>query len=58
MKETITATVTIITEGEPCEMDDDALKAWYETHIAALFDPRYGTPLIRVAVSRETHRPA
>ncbi len=53
MKESITTTVTIITEGEPCEMDDAALKAWYETHIASLFDPRCGTPEIRVEVRRE-----
>ena len=53
MEEIITATVTIVTKGEPCEMDDAVLKAWYETHIASLFDPRYGTPEIRVELRRE-----
>ena len=53
MEEIITATVTIVTSGEPCEMDDASLKDWYETHIASLFDPRYGTPEICVEVSRE-----
>ncbi len=53
MKEKITATVTIVTQGEPCELDEAALKEWYLTHIAGLFDPAYGTPEITVEVSRE-----
>lgn len=52
MKEKIITNVTIVTQGEPCEMDDEALREWYESHIAALFDPRYGTPKITVEVQR------
>ena len=53
MEERITTTVTIVTQGERCEMDEAALKEWYLTHIAGLFDPAYGTPKITVEVSRE-----
>ena len=53
MKEKITTTVTIVTQGDPCELDEAALKEWYLTHIAGLFDPAYGTPEITVEVSRE-----
>ena len=53
MTEKITTTVTIVTQGEPCELDDAALKEWYLTHIAGLFNPAYGTPEIMVEVSRE-----
>ena len=53
MTEKITTPVTIVTQGEPCELDDAALKEWYLTHIAGLFDPAYGTPEISVEVSRE-----
>lgn len=53
MEERITATVTIVTQGERCELDEAALKEWYLTHIAGLFDPAYGTPKITVDVKRE-----
>ena len=52
MKEKIITNVTIVTQGEPCEMDDEALRKWYESHIAALFNPRYGTPTVTVEVQR------
>ncbi len=45
-------TVTIKTKGEKCEMTDDEIRIWYETHIAGLFDPEYGTPEIAVDVKR------
>ncbi len=45
-------TITIRTKGETCEMSDDAIREWYEQHVAALFDPRYGTPAIQVDVQR------
>ena len=53
MEERITATVTIVTQGERCKLDEAALKEWYLTHIAGLFDPAYGTPKITVEVKRE-----
>ena len=56
MEEIITTTVTIVTRGEPCEMDDAALKAWYESHIASLFNPRYGTPEIDVKIIRSVQQ--
>ena len=45
-------TITVKTKGEKCEMTDAAIKAWYETHVAKLFDPAFGTPEISVAVKR------
>ncbi|MBR7070895.1 MAG: hypothetical protein IKI29_01850 [Clostridia bacterium] len=45
-------TVTIKTNGEPCELSDSEIKAWYEKHIQELFDPNYGTPEISVALQR------
>ena len=53
MEERITATVTSVTQGERCKLDEAALKEWYLTHIAGLFDPAYGTPKITVEVKRE-----
>ena len=52
--ETQIITVTIRTQGDPCEMTDSEIKAWYETKIAGLFDPAYGTPEIRADVKRIT----
>ena len=49
-----TVIITIQTEGETCEMTDDQIKAWYQTNVAKLFDPAYGTPSISVALKRET----
>lgn len=46
-------TVKIKTKGEKCEMTDAEIKRWYETKIAGLFDPRYGTPEIEVKVERK-----
>ena len=48
-----TIVVTIKTKGEKCEMSDSQIKAWYETQIASLFNPAYGTPEIAVEVKRE-----
>jgi len=45
-------TITVETEGETCEMTTDEIRAWYETKVASLFDPAYGTPKIRVEVER------
>ena len=45
-------TVTIKTKGDVCELTNAEIKAWYETHIAGLFDPAYGTPEIAVEVKR------
>ncbi len=44
--------IQIKTKGDVCEMSDAQIKAWYETHIAKLFDPAYGTPEITVDVKR------
>lgn len=48
-----TVVITIKTEGETCEMSDAEIKAWYETNVAKLFDPAYGTPKITVELTRE-----
>ena len=45
-------TITVKTEGETCEMTDEEIRAWYETHVAGLFNPAYGTPEITVEVKR------
>lgn len=45
-------TVTIKTKGEKCEMSDAEIKAWYESQIAKLFNPAYGTPEITAEVRR------
>lgn len=45
-------TVQIKTKGEVCEMSDAQIKKWYETEIAKLFNPAYGTPEISVTVQR------
>ncbi len=47
-----TVTVTIRTYGEKCEMTDDEIREWYESHIRGLFDPAYGTPEISVRLQR------
>ncbi|MBE6529488.1 MAG: hypothetical protein E7680_02655 [Ruminococcaceae bacterium] len=44
--------IQIKTKGEVCEMSDAEIKAWYESHLAKLFDPAYGTPEIVVEVKR------
>ncbi len=45
-------TITVKTKGEKCEMSDKEIRRWYETHVAGLFDPAYGTPEITVSVVR------
>ena len=47
-----TITITVKTKGDPCELSDAEIKAWYENRIAALFDLRWGTPEIAVDVKR------
>ena len=47
-------TITIKTEGEKCEMSDEEIKEWYESHVASLFNPEYGTPEIEAHVERIT----
>ncbi len=44
--------VTIRTAGEKCEMSDEEIKRWYETRIAGLFNPDYGSPDIKVELKR------
>ncbi len=48
-----TVTVTVKTQGEPCELSDTEIKDWYTKRIAALFDPQWGTPEITVDVKRK-----
>jgi len=45
-------TITVKTRGEKCEMTDEQIRAWYESHVAKLFDPAYGTPEIKVELKR------
>ncbi len=45
-------TITVKTRGEICELSDSEIKEWYETNVAKLFDPAYGTPEITVKVKR------
>jgi len=45
--------ITVITEGERCEMTDQQIIDWYQEHINSLFNPQYGTPLISVALERK-----
>ena len=45
-------TITVKTQGEKCEMADAEIKTWYETHVAKLFDPAFGTPEISVELKR------
>lgn len=49
-----TVTVTVKTQGEPCELSDAEIKAWYAERVASLFDPRWGTPEITVDVERQS----
>ena len=46
-------TITVRSEGEPCELSDEEIKTWYEKHVAALFDPQWGMPKITVEVNRK-----
>jgi hypothetical protein len=48
-----TVTITVITEGEKCEMADREIVDWYREHVAGLFDPAYGMPQISVTLRRE-----
>ncbi len=48
-----TITIQIQTEGETCQMSDEEIRAWYQTKVAGLFNPEYGTPKITVEVKRE-----
>lgn len=45
-------TITVKSKGEPCELTDEQIKAWYAERIAALFDPKWGVPEITVEVER------
>jgi hypothetical protein len=47
-----TVTITAVTEGENCEMQDQEILDWYQSHVASLFDPRFGTPKITVSLER------
>lgn len=46
-------TVTIKTKGEKCELTTEEIRAWYEKHVAGLFNPAFGTPEITVDVVRK-----
>lgn len=46
-------TITVKSRGETCEMTDGQIREWYEQKIAALFDPKWGTPEITVEVKRK-----
>ena len=48
-----TVTITVQTQGEMCALSDEEIKTWYEKHVAALFDPQWGTPEITVDVNRK-----
>ena len=45
-------TITVITEGDKCDMLDQEIIDWYQTHVAGLFNPEYGTPQISVMLER------
>lgn len=45
-------TITVITEGENCEMCDKEIIDWYQSHVAGLFNPQYGTPKVSVKLER------
>ena len=45
-------TITVKTQGEKCELSSEEIKKWYESHVAKLFDPAFGTPEIKVDVKR------
>ncbi len=34
-------TITVITEGEECEMTDQAIIDWYKKHVSEIFNPQY-----------------
>ena len=46
-------TITIVTEGENCEMSNQQIVDWYQENIASLFNPQYGTPKISVTLERK-----
>ena len=46
-------TITVKTKGEKCEMTSDEIVKWYETKVASLFNPAYGTPEIKVELERK-----
>ena len=45
-------TVTVKTKGDACALSDEEIKDWYANRIAALFDPKWGTPEITVELKR------
>lgn len=45
--------ITIRTKGEPCGLSDEEIKKWYADRIGSMFDPRWGTPEITVALERK-----
>ena len=45
-------TITVKTKGDICVMSDDEIREWYESNVAKLFNPEYGTPEITVDVKR------
>ena len=45
-------TVTVRSAGDPCELDDAGICAWYAEKVSSLFDPKWGTPEITVSVER------
>ena len=45
-------TITVRTRGEKCRLSDEQIREWYESHVAELLNPEYGTPEITVEVRR------
>ena len=45
-------TITVKTQGDPCDLSDAEIKAWYAERVASLFDSKWGTPEITVDVAR------
>ena len=50
--ETQRVTIEVITKGEKCEMSDQEIVDWYQSRIASLLNPEYGTPQITVKLER------
>ncbi len=45
-------TITVKTKGDICQMSDAQIREWYETNVAKIFNPEFGTPEISVDVKR------
>ena len=52
--ETQVVTITVITRGQKCEMNDNEIINWYQTNVSGLFNQEYGKPRITVSLNRIT----